>query len=163
MDEKMNADAPLDEEQQQPKMTGLLQDFDGPDESDVSSSRKLDFALAVESVSDTYPDLDHMLMVYFPQKAEPIIFKEPDAVLIGRSGGRTPVDLDTTSFHGRELGVSRQHAEIVYDNGMFFVRDLKSTNGTWLNTGRLDPMKRYQVNAGDQLRLGQCLMILYVR
>lgn len=162
MSEKMNADAPLDESKKQPKHTGLLSNIEA-DQSDVSSSRRLDFALAVESVTDTYPDVNHMLMVYFPQKAEPIIFKEPDTILIGRTGGRAPVNLDTTNFHGRELGVSRQHAEIVYDNDTFYVRDLKSTNGTWLNTERLDPVKRYRVNAGDQLRLGQCLMILYVR
>ena len=143
-----------------PKLTGILPSLD--DDGGISSSRQLDFAIAVERVTDSYRNSDHLLMVYFPQRAEPFLFADTDAVLIGRSAGQN-VDLDTTSFHGRELGVSRQHAEIVFENGAYYVRDLKSTNGTWLNTQRLAPLQRYPVEAGDQLRLGHCLMILFVR
>ena len=144
----------------EPKYTGLLPSLD--DDGGVSSSRRLDFALAVERVTDSYRNSDHLLMVYFPQRAEPFLFADTDAIIIGRTAGQN-VDLDTTAFHGRELGVSRQHAEIVYENGAYYVRDLKSTNGSWLNTERLAPLQRYPIEAGDQLRLGHCLMILFVR
>ncbi|MGJ3239164.1 MAG: FHA domain-containing protein [Anaerolineae bacterium] len=160
MDPKKDAQANPPSRQEPPKYTGLLPSIDG--DKDVSSSRKLDFSIAVERMTDRYRDADHLLMIYFPQRAEPFLFADVDAVLIGRSTDQ-PVDLDTTSFHGRELGVSRHHAEITYENGAYYVRDLKSTNGTWLNGERLDPMKKYRVTADDQLRLGHCLMILYVR
>lgn len=160
MSDKMNPDKESDESPKDKKFTGTLPALD--DDGGVSSSRQLDFAIAVERVTDSHSNADHLLMVYFPQRAEPFLFADVDSVLIGRSMDPN-VDLDTTGFHGRELGVSRHHAEIVYEGGAYYVRDLKSTNGTWLNTQRLDSMKRYPIEADDQLRLGHCLMILFVR
>lgn len=160
MSDKINPDNESDENPKEPKFTGILPSLD--DDGGVSSSRQLDFAIAVERVTDTHSSSDHLLMVYFPQRAEPFLFADTDRILIGRSSDPN-VDLDTSGFHGRELGVSRHHAEIIYEDANYYVRDLKSTNGTWLNTQRLEPMKRYPIEASDQLRLGHCLMILFVR
>ncbi len=138
--------------------TGMLPDI----EAEISSSRELAYASAVEDVTKKFNDANHILMVYFPQSSEPIVFNDTDLIVIGRTGGHG-VTLDTSPFHGRELGVSRVHAEISYKKGVYYVRDLKSTNGTWLNNTRLAPLAHHPVNAGDQLRLGHCLTILHVK
>jgi pSer/pThr/pTyr-binding forkhead associated (FHA) protein len=63
---------------------------------------------------------------------------------IGRwdaDGGIFPdVDLDTDD---PEAKVSRRHARITLSNGQYFLEDLGSTNGTFINRGkRLSPGQR---------------------
>ncbi len=43
--------------------------------------------------------------------------------------------------------VSREHAVIVRDEGVYFIEDLGSSNGTWFNKQRI---KRKQVDDGDE-------------
>ena len=54
--------------------------------------------------------------------------------------------------------VSREHAAIDIDRGHYYVVDLGSTNGTWVNSKRVkDPVK---VHYGDTIRVGET--VLYV-
>jgi hypothetical protein len=64
-------------------------------------------------------------------------------VLIGR-GLDNDVVLDDAS-------VSRHHAELSREGGRVEIRDLGSTNGTWVNAGRV---RVAAVHPGDQLALG---------
>ena len=70
--------------------------------------------------------------------------------------------LAPSSFMGRqpgnevvvaEAGVSRKHAEIVETEGEYYLRDLKSTNGTFVNDKRLEDGD-YLLKDGDSIRLG---------
>ncbi|GAB5491261.1 MAG: hypothetical protein Phog2KO_14760 [Phototrophicaceae bacterium] len=148
---------PINESQQ--SSTGMLPNMGG---TELTSSRKLRYNSAIEGIDAQYADNDHVLLVYFPQRAEPFLFPDVDLIVIGRTGG-VGVNLDTSPFQGRELGVSRIHAEISFDKGTYYVRDLRSTNGTWLNNDRLEPLVPQAISAGDQLRLGHCLTILYIK
>ena len=51
---------------------------------------------------------------------------------------------------------SREHAEIVFDDGWFVVRDLGSSNGTWLNSDRLEEEK--PLEDGDRIRIGGVIL-----
>ena len=56
-----------------------------------------------------------------------------ERALIGRSSrGTGPVDIDLKGIPGAEY-VSRHHAEIYRDGETFWVRDLESTNGTFVD------------------------------
>jgi hypothetical protein len=73
-----------------------------------------------------------------------------DAVTVGRSR-------DCDVVVGEET-VSRFHAELRHrDGGAWFVRDLDSTNGTWLNGARV---REARVGRGDVLWLGGLRMEL---
>ena len=48
-------------------------------------------------------------------------------------------------------GVSRKHAKIINDGGRFFIEDLGSRNGTYLNNVRLT--QRMELTDGDKLRI----------
>ena len=48
--------------------------------------------------------------------------------------------------------VSRYHAELEFVAGCWFVTDLDSANGTWVNGKRIDAKKALRV--GDELRIG---------
>ncbi len=62
-----------------------------------------------------------------------------------------PVDFDLAGLRGSEY-ISRQHAKIYPQNGQWFVADLDSTNGTFLNNNRVtQPMP---LRDGDTVALG---------
>ncbi len=79
---------------------------------------------------------------------------------IGRwdaDGGVFPdVDLDADD---PEAKVSRRHARIALRDGQYFVEDLGSTNGTFVNRGkRLAPGARQVLNDGDEIIVGKTFL-----
>ena len=53
-----------------------------------------------------------------------------------------------------ESSASRKHAELYWDGRQCTIRDLNSTNGTFLNGQRLAPYQSYPVPPGARLRFG---------
>lgn len=79
---------------------------------------------------------------------------------IGRwdaDGGIFPdVDLDQDD---PEAKVSRRHARIIREGSQFFIEDLGSTNGTFINRGRrLLPGNRHPLNNGDEIIVGKTFL-----
>ena len=50
--------------------------------------------------------------------------------------------------------VSKKHAEIVFENGVYYVRDLKSSNYTYLNKATIEPMELYKIDDGSRIGFG---------
>jgi signal transduction histidine kinase len=73
--------------------------------------------------------------------------------LIGRSSESLPLS-DTT--------VSRRHAELTPDDGRWYLRDLDSANGTYVNGERVAAGRRVELSPGDQIRCGSTLMVFSV-
>jgi predicted component of type VI protein secretion system len=61
------------------------------------------------------------------------------------------------------LGVSRQHAVIECLKEGYFIRDLESTNKTWVNERELVPHRGYKLRSSDLIRLGQMGVYIYFR
>lgn len=83
---------------------------------------------------------------------------------IGRwdaDGGIFPdVDLDTDD---PEAKVSRRHARITLTNGQYFLEDLGSTNGTFINRGkRLPPGQRQALCDGDEIIVGKTFLRFHI-
>ena len=83
---------------------------------------------------------------------------------IGRwdaDGGIFPdVDLDTDD---PEAKVSRRHARITLTNGQYFLEDLGSTNGTFINRGkRLAPGQRQALCDGDEIIVGKTFLRFHI-
>ena len=83
---------------------------------------------------------------------------------IGRwdaDGGIFPdVDLDADD---PEAKVSRRHARIMRRNGQYFVEDLGSTNGTFINRGRrLLPGDRQPLRDGDEIIVGKTFLRFHI-
>ncbi len=68
--------------------------------------------------------------------------------LIGRSSEALPITDDT---------VSRRHAELTPDAGIWWIRDLMSQNGTYVNGVRI--AERTRLRVGDQVRVGSTLLV----
>jgi tRNA A-37 threonylcarbamoyl transferase component Bud32 len=76
---------------------------------------------------------------------------------IGRPGGARAVDLDL-DFYDPEGYISRNHALITVEGRRCSLRDLDSTNGTYVNNERLEPRSAQLLRAGDIIRLGRVVL-----
>lgn len=76
-------------------------------------------------------------------------------VVLGR-GALTGSDglIDLTGCEARQHGVSRRHCLLKRDGRFLIAIDLDSTNGTYLNSDRLEPNRAVIVSSGDRLILG---------
>lgn len=68
--------------------------------------------------------------------------------LIGRSSEALPIT---------DNAVSRRHAELTPDHGLWWIRDLDSQNGTYLNGRSIT--ERTQLRPGDQIRVGASVFV----
>ncbi len=59
--------------------------------------------------------------------------------------------------------VSRKHAEISFVNEHYTVRDLGSSNGTFVNEARLEVGKAHTLQPGDRVRFGKILFTFQVK
>ncbi|HCU24913.1 MAG TPA: hypothetical protein DF383_07840 [Deltaproteobacteria bacterium] len=77
----------------------------------------------------------------------PLIFRDSDRLLIGRDER-----LVTLVIH--DAFISRTHAAIVQEDDNFYLQDLNSKNGTFLNDQRLAPGGRSErpLKHGDKLK-----------
>lgn len=83
-----------------------------------------------------------------------------EVILIGRSdvaGGIFP-EIDLTPDNGYLAGVSRRHARIIRRGNEFYLEDLGSLNGTFLNRDRLTAHVPVPFRDGDEIRLGNLVM-----
>ncbi|MBQ3513412.1 MAG: FHA domain-containing protein [Lachnospiraceae bacterium] len=59
-----------------------------------------------------------------------------------------------------EKGVSRMHADISFEGGMYFITDLNSTNGTFLNEKEIETGKAVRLREGDEIRIARRKLII---
>jgi pSer/pThr/pTyr-binding forkhead associated (FHA) protein len=96
-----------------------------------------------------------------PGQALLVVQRGPNA------GSKFLVDKDVTTA-GRhpesdifldDVTVSRRHAEFERKDGQFFVRDVGSLNGTYVNRQRVD---RAELASGDELQIGKFKLTFYM-
>ncbi|MBI3763403.1 MAG: FHA domain-containing protein, partial [Chloroflexi bacterium] len=64
-------------------------------------------------------------------------------------------------FRALELGVSRMHATLTINGTSLTLTDLGSTNGSMVNSVKLQPNAPFQLNDGDEIRLGKLALRVY--
>lgn len=82
----------------------------------------------------------------------------PDSLRIGRQTNGKTVPTPANGYFDSKV-LSRQHAEVWADrNGKVWIRDVKSSNGTFVNGARLSPENRdsepHELQTQDHLELG---------
>lgn len=105
-----------------------------------------------------------LLRLRVAQSGRTIEIRRDQACEIGRpdpSLGLIP-DLDLSSEGPEALWVSRRHARIFYHDGHFYIEDLGSTNGTYLNHKRLVSGLPYALQDGDELRFGRIVAHVHI-
>lgn len=91
----------------------------------------------------------HILtVIQGPDKGKKFVLPPNQPQLVGRSSEALPIS-DTT--------VSRRHAELTPDDGAWYIRDLQSQNGTYVNGVQIT--ERTKLRFGDQIRTGASLFV----
>ena len=86
--------------------------------------------------------------------------------MVGRSDEGEPADisLDLSPYGAAQNGVSRSHAAFLYQDGMVYIEDCNSTNGTRINGFQLIADRPYRLRDGDELEFGRArLVVRFVR
>jgi pSer/pThr/pTyr-binding forkhead associated (FHA) protein len=76
-----------------------------------------------------------------------VVVPKGHEVLLGRSHPSNPTQphVDLTQYGGMTSGTSRLHAAIRHDEAGWWLKDLGSSNGTWLNGERVAPLTAYRL------------------
>lgn len=85
--------------------------------------------------------------------------------VVGRTAGQTlNPDLDLTEHKAADMGVSRMHLSLRFDekHNTVIVTDLGSANGTFINGQRMHPQEVRVLHHGDELRLGRMPLQVYI-
>jgi hypothetical protein len=74
-------------------------------------------------------------------------------IRIGKPKNQLLGDINVSDLPNANF-VSRLHAEIQIEKKNYYLVDVGSSNGTFLNNIRLEEKKRYRLNLGDKIDLG---------
>jgi NADPH-dependent 2,4-dienoyl-CoA reductase/sulfur reductase-like enzyme/pSer/pThr/pTyr-binding forkhead associated (FHA) protein len=86
---------------------------------------------------------------------EETLLSQTKVITVGRQAGAyLLIDKDS---------VSRRHAEISYANKQYVLRDMGSSNGTFVNEVRLEAGRAYILKPNDQVRFGKVKFVFQVQ
>jgi hypothetical protein len=112
-----------------------------------------------ENFTNTLELNEKRVVLYTPTDRQYVEIVEQSEVVFGRENSdQATVMIDLTPYSGHVLGVSRQHANITYHDGTYWVMDLESRYGSYLNDRPLSAHSAYELRNGDLLRLGDFQM-----
>ncbi|HEY9633177.1 MAG TPA: FHA domain-containing protein [Coleofasciculaceae cyanobacterium] len=80
---------------------------------------------------------------------------------IGKPNERIQPNIDVSKLPNSDV-VSRVHATIYIEGNTYFIEDLGSVNGTYLNQNSLIPRTRYSINIGDRIDLGKDNQVTFI-
>ena len=75
-------------------------------------------------------------------------------VHLGKPNDRVPPDVDVSGFPNSEI-VSRVHAQLRVEGGVYYIEDAGSSNGTYVNNMPLPFGNRHRLRSGDRIALGK--------
>jgi pSer/pThr/pTyr-binding forkhead associated (FHA) protein len=80
---------------------------------------------------------------------------------IGKPNDRIPPDIDVSGFPHSEV-VSRIHADIRVEGDGYYIEDVGSSNGTYVNNFPLPTGNRHRLRPGDRIALGKGDMVTFL-
>ncbi|NJO57828.1 MAG: MFS transporter [Richelia sp. RM2_1_2] len=85
----------------------------------------------------------------------------PSLIYIGKQHKNGTSDIDVSNLPYSEV-VSRNHAQIKFDGENYYIQDMGSSNGTYINKYPLLPGIWYKLGAGVKLGLGKRDMVAFI-
>ena len=80
--------------------------------------------------------------------------RQLSVVRIGKPNDQTPPDIDVSGFPDSEI-VSRVHANLRIEGDTYYLEDVGSSNGTYINGLPLPVGNRHRLRSGDRIALGK--------
>ncbi|MCZ7674213.1 MAG: FHA domain-containing protein [Chloroflexi bacterium] len=91
----------------------------------------------------------------------PLSAHHPTTLVRGGSQNSPIPFLDLEPHGGSQAGVSRHHARIYRSGSQWFIEDLSSTNGTFVNETRLTPGQPTLLPNGSQVRCSRLSLVFH--
>lgn len=107
------------------------------------------------SVIDTDRLQETKVGLKLTRSGEKIIKSGQTELVVGRAHKKSAPDIDLGPYDGAKAGVSRRHARLLRETGKWYLEDLDSTNGTFLNGVKIAPHQKTAIHKGDVIRFGQ--------
>ena len=82
-------------------------------------------------------------------------------VHIGKPNSQIPPDIDVSGFENSDI-VSRIHADIRVEGDAYFIEDVGSSNGTYINHSPLLVGNRHRLRSGDRIALGKGDLVTFI-
>lgn len=118
--------------------------------------------LSVAQVKQARNEIHSLIFMIKGFEDNPIKFKLDyrTEIVLGRASHDNILipDLDLNPYQATEMGVSRAHATLTYDDGVLTIADMGSANHTYLNGVQVHPREIRIVQDGAELRLGKLLL-----
>ena len=80
---------------------------------------------------------------------------------LGKPNDRIPPDIDVSGFPNSDI-VSRVHADIRVEGDDYYLEDVGSANGTYVNNLPLSPGNRHRLRPGDRIALGKGDLVTFL-
>ncbi len=84
-----------------------------------------------------------------------------DVIHMGKPNSQIPPDIDVSGFPNSEI-VSRIHADIRVEGDTYFIEDMGSSNGTYINHTPLLTGNRHRLRPGDRIALGKGDLVTFI-
>jgi pSer/pThr/pTyr-binding forkhead associated (FHA) protein len=92
----------------------------------------------------------------FHVQTEQLLELSPNLTVIhiGKPNDRIPPDIDLAGYPNSEI-VSRIHADIRVEGDAYYIEDVGSSNGTYINNAPLAVGSRHRLRPGDRIAFGK--------
>ncbi|MFB2877496.1 FHA domain-containing protein [Floridanema aerugineum] len=80
---------------------------------------------------------------------------------LGKPNEQIPPDIDVSGFPNSEV-VSRVHADIRVEGDAYYIEDVGSSNGTYINHTPLPKGNRHRLRSGDRISLGKGDLVTFL-
>jgi hypothetical protein len=103
---------------------------------------------------------ERKLLLHVRGYDRPLVVDLHDQLILGRydvDTGEMP-DVNLDPYGAQDMGVSRRHAAILYEDEALKIMDMHSANATYLNGQKLIANQARILRDGDELRLGQLVI-----
>jgi FHA domain/Double zinc ribbon len=111
-------------------------------------------------VSTQLPSTSHQLL-HLQTNTSVEISPHLQVLYIGKPNDQTPPDLDVSGFPCAEV-VSRIHANLRLQEGNYYIEDVGSANGTYINHNILPKGNRHLLRSGDRIGLGKGDLVTFI-
>ena len=81
-------------------------------------------------------------------------------LILSRSADEAPEILSLAAMQAGDQGVSRRHAALRLESNTLYIRDLNSTNYTYVEGQRLRANEQRALKSGDRVQLGNLLLMM---
>ncbi|HAA32502.1 MAG TPA: peptide-binding protein [Cyanobacteria bacterium UBA8553] len=125
-----------------------------PEEPQKASSSPPPLSIASPGSARTQLQIQSVSLLHVQTNTRIEFPQNLSVVHVGKPNDQIPPDIDVSGFPNSEI-VSRIHADIRVEGDAYYIEDVGSSNGTYVNHTPLPRGNRHRLRPGDRISLGK--------